>query len=160
MKIVFNDASEMTVQAVSPDADGYLKIRIIAIPREEILAIFRDAEKTCKMVVKENRESTTYEKYGYESLTEYDGTIYEVTMVQAEKSIAELIEGQAAEIALLKKQLAEKTKDIEAAKKQVADHADAISETQKMTTDNADEITSTQEALCEVYEMIEGLVNA
>lgn len=132
MKIVFNDASEMTVQAVSPDADGYLKIRIIAIPREEILAIFRDAEKTCKMVVKENRESTTYEKYGYESLTEYDGTIYEVTMVQAEKSIAELI----------------------------ADHADAISETQKMTTDNADEITSTQEALCEVYEMIEGLVNA
>lgn len=132
MKIVFNDASEMTVQAVSPDADGYLKIRIIAIPREEILAIFRDAEKTCKMVVKENRESTTYEKYGYESLTEYDGTIYEVTMVQAEKSIAELIE----------------------------EHADAISETQKMTTDNADEITSTQEALCEVYEMIEGLVNA
>lgn len=116
MKIVFNDSSDITVQSVA-GSGGYLKIKIIAVPREEILSVFKDQEKTCKMIVKEDRTSTAYERYKYQSLTEYDGAIYEVTMVQEGKSVEEIVAA------------------------------------------NTEEITATQEALCEVYEMIEGMVS-
>lgn len=117
MKLIFNDSTEITVQSVEASG-GYLSIKIIAMERENILDLFKDTEKTSRMIAKDNRESTTYERFNYKALTEYDGAIYEVRMVQEGKSVEELI------------------------------------------SENSDEITAAQEALCEVYEMIEGLVNA
>mgnify|MGYP004625191507 FL=1 len=116
MKLVFNDSTEITIQSAN-ESSGYLKVKIIAMTRENILALFKDEEKVSRMIVKENRDSTVYERYKYESLREWDGGIYEVSMVQEGKSLDERV------------------------------------------TSTEDELTSTQEALCEVYEMIEGLVN-
>ena len=116
MKLVFNDSTEITIQSAN-ESSGYLKVKIISMTRENILALFKDEEKVSRMIVKENRDSTVYERYKYESLREWDGGIYEVSMVQEGKSLDERV------------------------------------------TSTEDELTSTQEALCEVYEMIEGLVN-
>ena len=117
MKLIFNDSTEITIQSAD-ESSGYLKIKIIAMTRENILDLFKDAEKVSRMIAKENRDSIVYDRYKYESLREWDGGIYEVSMTQEGKSLDERI------------------------------------------TSNEDELTSTQEALCEVYEMIEGLVKA
>lgn len=117
MKLIFNDSTEITIQSAN-ESSGYLKIKIIAMTRENILALFKDEEKVSRMIAKENRDSIVYERYKYESLREWDGGIYEVSMAQEGKSLDERI------------------------------------------TSTEDELTSTQEALCEVYEMVEGLVNA
>lgn len=117
MKLIFNDSTEITIQSAN-ESSGYLKIKIIAMTRENILALFKDEEKVSRMIAKENRDSIVYERYKYESLREWDGDIYEVSMTQEGKSLDERI------------------------------------------TSTEDELTSTQEALCEVYEMVEGLVNA
>lgn len=117
MKLIFNDSTEITIQSAN-ESSGYLKIKIIAMTRENILALFKDKEKVSRMIAKENRDSIVYDRYKYESLREWDGGIYEVSMTQEGKSLGERI------------------------------------------TSTEDELTSTQEALCEVYEMIEGLVKA
>ena len=117
MKLIFNDSTEITIQSAN-ESSGYLKIKIIAMTRENILALFKDEEKVSRMIAKENRDSIVYDRYKYESLREWDGGIYEVSMTQEGKSLGERI------------------------------------------TSTEDELTSTQEALCEVYEMIEGLVKA
>lgn len=117
MKLIFNDSTEITIQSAN-ESSGYLKIKIIAMTRENILALFKDEEKVSRMIAKENRDSIVYERYKYESLREWDGGIYEVSMTQEGKSLGERI------------------------------------------TSTEGELTSTQEALCEVYEMIEGLVKA
>lgn len=90
MKLTFNDATEITIQSAN-ESSGYLKIKIIAMTRENILALFKDDEKVSRMIVKENRDSTVYERYKYESLREWDGGIYEVSMTQRGKSLDERI---------------------------------------------------------------------
>lgn len=69
MKIVFNDATELTVQSAEIRPDGGLLIKTISATEEELRSMFQDGMKTKKMIIKE-RESTigTYENY-----TELDG---------------------------------------------------------------------------------------
>lgn len=69
MKIVFNDATELTVQSAEIRPDGGLLIKTISATEEELRSMFQDGMKTKKMIIK-GRESTigTYENY-----TELDG---------------------------------------------------------------------------------------
>ena len=69
MKIVFNDATELTVQSAEIRPDGGLLSKTISATEEELRSMFQDGMKTKKMIIKE-RESTigTYENY-----TELDG---------------------------------------------------------------------------------------
>lgn len=54
MKLIFNDSTEITIQSAN-ESSGYLKIKIIAMTRENILALFKDEEKVSRMIAKENR---------------------------------------------------------------------------------------------------------
>lgn len=47
--------------------------------------------KSAEWIAKENRDSIVYERYKYESLREWDGGIYEVSMTQEGKSLGERI---------------------------------------------------------------------
>lgn len=69
MKIVFNDATELTVQSAEIRPDGGLLIKTISASEEDLKTMFSDQTKTKKMVVKE-RESTLEE---YENYTELEG---------------------------------------------------------------------------------------
>lgn len=91
MKLIFNDSEEIIIQSASV-TESYLQIKIIAMTRENILTLFKDTEKTSRMVVKDIQDSTTYERYRYRSLTEYDGGIYEVTMIQEGQSLEERLD--------------------------------------------------------------------
>lgn len=91
MKLIFNDSEEIIIQSASV-TESYLQIKIIVMARENILALSKDTEKTRRMVVKDIQDSTTYERYRYRSLTEYDGGIYEVTMIQEGQSPEERLD--------------------------------------------------------------------
>lgn len=91
MKLIFNDASEITIQQAM-ESVGYLKIKLIGQTRQAILDMFQDQTKTAVLKVKENRETQTYERYtNYVSLTEYPGVIYEVCLAQEGRSTDEVI---------------------------------------------------------------------
>ena len=69
MKLIFNDATELTIQSAEIRPDGSLMIKTISDTEENLKTIFQDGFKTKKMIIKE-RESAigTYENY-----TELDG---------------------------------------------------------------------------------------
>ena len=56
MKIIFNDATELTIQSAEIRMDGSLLIKSISATEEELRTIFSDSFKLQKMTVKE-RES-------------------------------------------------------------------------------------------------------
>ena len=64
MKLIFNDATELTIQSAEIRPDGSLMIKTISDTEENLKTIFQDGFKTKKMIIKE-RESTigTYENY-------------------------------------------------------------------------------------------------
>ena len=66
MKIIFNDATELTIQSASIRAYGSLLIKTISATEEELRTMFQDKFKTQKMTVTE-RESTIaeYEIHGW-----------------------------------------------------------------------------------------------
>ena len=92
MKLIFNDASEMVVQTASV-GNGTLTCRIIAMTREEILAYAKEKELTKRIQIVDGRDSVeTLENYKFGSLTEYEGAMYELQLVQDGKSTVERLE--------------------------------------------------------------------
>lgn len=93
MKIVFNDATELTAQSASIRADGSLLIKTISATEEELRSMFQDEFKTKKMIIKE-RESTigTYENYTeLEGIMKYTAGILGVVLHKVGKSQLERI---------------------------------------------------------------------
>lgn len=87
MKIIFNDATEITVQTVKPYGD-YLNILTVGNTPEQLRVLFEDTGRTAKMIVQE-RGQTIAEYEGYTAFyrTEiYTGQIYGVTMYRPEKT--------------------------------------------------------------------------
>lgn len=85
--IVFNDATEVSVQDVKCHGD-YLMIKSLVAPAQ-LRALFEDPVKTKKMQVKEKGQivSPPYEGYTqFYSTEEYTGQIYGVTMYRPERT--------------------------------------------------------------------------
>lgn len=105
MKIVFNDATELTVQSAEIRPDGGLLIKTISATEENLKTIFQDQTKTKKMAVKE-RESTIgeYENYtNMDAIVKYTAGILGVILYKAGETPAEKMEALAAENSELKK---------------------------------------------------------
>lgn len=71
MKIIFNDATELTIQSAEIRTDGSLLIKTISATEDELRTVFSDCFKLQKMTVKE-RESTIAE---YENYTEFNAIV-------------------------------------------------------------------------------------
>lgn len=87
MKIVFNDAAEITAQQVEPHGD-YLRILTVGNTPEQLKVLFTDSSRTSKMIVQERGQTiATYEGYTAFYRTEiYTGQIYGVMMYKPEKT--------------------------------------------------------------------------
>lgn len=87
MKIVFNDATEITAQQVEPHGD-YLRILTVWNTPEQLKVLFTDSSRTSKMIVQERGQTiATYEGYTAFYRTEiYTGQIYGVMMYKPEKT--------------------------------------------------------------------------
>ena len=63
MKIIFNDATEITVQQVEPNGD-YLRILTVGNTPEQLKVLFTDTSRTSKMIVQERGQTiATYDRY-------------------------------------------------------------------------------------------------
>jgi hypothetical protein len=105
LKIIFNDATELTIQSASIRADGGLLIKTISATEEELRSMFQDEFKTKKMTVTE-RESTvaTYENYtNMDAIVKYTAGITGVILYKVGETPAEKTEALASENAELKK---------------------------------------------------------
>lgn len=105
MKIIFNDATELTIQSASIRAYGGLLIKTISATEEELRSMFQDEFKTKKMTVTE-RESTvaTYENYtNMDAIVKYTAGITGVILYKIGETPAEKTEALASENAELKK---------------------------------------------------------
>ena len=105
MKIIFNDATELTIQSASIRAYGSLLIKTISATEEELRTMFQDEFKTKKMIVTE-RESTvaTYENYtNMDAIVKYTAGITGVILYKVGETQAEKTEALASEDAGLKK---------------------------------------------------------
>ena len=87
MKIIFNDATELNVQAVKLE-DGYLKILTVGNTPEQLRVLFSDAVRTQKMIVQERGQTVaTYEGYtAYKWAEVRPGKIYAAAMYKPEKT--------------------------------------------------------------------------
>ena len=88
MKLIFNDATELTIQSATIRTDGSLLIKTISATEEELRTMFQDKFKTQKMTVTE-RESTvaTYENYtNLNALVKYIGGILGVVIYREKES--------------------------------------------------------------------------
>ena len=85
MKIVFNDATEITVQQVEPNGD-YLRVLTVGNTPEQLKVLFTDSSRTSRMIVQERGQTiATYEGYTAFYRTEiYTGKIYGVVMYKQE----------------------------------------------------------------------------
>lgn len=85
MKIIFNDATEVTVQQVETHGD-YLRILTVGNTPEQLKVLFTDASRTAHMIVQERGQTVaTYEGYTAFYRTEiYTGKIYGVVMYKQE----------------------------------------------------------------------------
>lgn len=99
MKIIFNDATEITVQNVESHGD-YLRILTVGNTPEQLKVLFMDKSRTARMIVEE-RGQRGEPLVGYTSLyrtEEYTGKIYGVVMYRPEKTPEAQAEVQAAAI--------------------------------------------------------------
>ena len=85
MKIIFNDATEITVQQVKIFGD-YLQILTVGNTPEQLKVLFTDTSRTVRMIVQERGQTiATYEGYTAFYRTEiYTGKIYGVVMYKQE----------------------------------------------------------------------------
>ena len=85
MKLIFNDATEITVQQVEPRGD-YLQILVVGTTPEQLKVLFTDSSRTARMTVQERGQTVaTYEGYTAFYRTEiYTGQIYGVMMYKQE----------------------------------------------------------------------------
>ena len=87
MKIIFNDATEITVQQVEPQGD-YLRVLTVGNTPEQLKVLFTDSSRTARIIVQERGQTiTTYEGYTVFYRTEiYTGKIYGIVMYKPEKT--------------------------------------------------------------------------
>lgn len=88
LKLIFNDATELTIQSATIRTDGSLLIKSISATEEELRTMFQDEFKTQKMVVTE-RESTLGEYENYTDLNavvKYTAGILGVVMYREKES--------------------------------------------------------------------------
>lgn len=87
MKLIFNDATEITVQQVELRGD-YLRILVVGTTPEQLKVLFTDTSRTARMTVQERGQTVaTYEGYTAFYRTEiYTGKIYGVVMYKPEKT--------------------------------------------------------------------------
>lgn len=85
MKLIFNDATEITVQQVEPRGD-YLRVLAVGTTPEQLKVLFTDTSRTALMTVQERGQTiATYEGYTAFYRTEiYTGQIYGVMMYKQE----------------------------------------------------------------------------
>ena len=85
MKLIFNDATEITVQQVEPRGDC-LRILVVGTTPEQLKVLFTDTSRTALMTVQERGQTiATYEGYTAFYRTEiYTGKIYGVVMYKQE----------------------------------------------------------------------------
>ena len=85
MKIIFNDATEITVQQVEPQGD-YLRVLTVGNTPEQLKVLFTDSSRTSRMIVQERGQTLAiYEGYTAFYRTEiYTGQIYGVMMYKQE----------------------------------------------------------------------------
>ena len=105
MKIIFNDAAELTIQSADIRSDGGLLIKTISASEEDLKTMFSDQTKTKKMVVKE-RESTLseYENYtNIDAIVKYTAGITGVILYKVGETPVEQMEALKNENAELKK---------------------------------------------------------
>ena len=94
MKIIFNDATELTIQSAEIRTDGSLLIKSISGTEDELRTIFSDSFRTQKMVATE-RESTLGEYENYTDLNavvKYTAGILGVVMYKVGQTPTEQIE--------------------------------------------------------------------
>ena len=87
MKIIFGDATELTVQAVQPEGD-YLRILTVGNTPEQLRVLFSDTVRTQKMTVQERGQTVaTYEGYtSYQWAEVRPGQIYAAVLYRPEKT--------------------------------------------------------------------------
>lgn len=87
MKVIFNDATEITVQQVESRGD-YLRVLTVGNTPEQLKVLFTDSSRTSRMIVQERGQTiATYEGYTAFYRTEiYTGKIYGVVMYKPEKT--------------------------------------------------------------------------
>lgn len=85
MKLIFNDATEITVQQVEPHGD-YLRVLTVGNTPEQLKVLFTDSSRTARMIVQERGQTVAaYEGYTAFYRTEiYTGQIYGVMMYKQE----------------------------------------------------------------------------
>ena len=94
MKLIFNDATELTIQSAEIRPDGSLLIKTISATEEELRSMFQDEFKTKKMIATE-RESTLgeYENYtNMDAIVKYTAGILGVVLHKVGKSQLERID--------------------------------------------------------------------
>ena len=89
MKIIFGDATEITVQQVQGYGD-YLKVLTVGNTPEQLRVLFSDEVRTQKMTVQERGQTVAvYEGYtSYQWAEIHTGQIYAVVMYKPEKTPA------------------------------------------------------------------------
>lgn len=85
MKLIFNDATEVSVQQVEPHGD-YLRVLTVGNTPDQLKVLFTDSSRTARMIVQERGQTVaTYEGYTAFYRTEiYTGQIYGVMMYKQE----------------------------------------------------------------------------
>ena len=104
MKLIFNDATELTIQSAEIRPDWSLMIKTISDTEENLKTIFQDGFKTKKMIIKE-RESTigTYENYTeLEGIMKYTAGILGVVLYKSDETPEDKLEALKKENAELK----------------------------------------------------------
>lgn len=104
MKLIFNDATELTIQSAEIRPDGSLMIKTISDTEENLKTIFQDGFKTKKMIIKE-REYTigTYENYTeLEGIMKYTAGILGVVLYKSDETPEDKLEALKKENAELK----------------------------------------------------------
>lgn len=115
MKLIFNDATELTIQSTELQPDGGLLIKTISDTEENLKTMFQDQIKTKNMVVKE-RESALgeYENYTQlDAVVKYTAGILGVILYKVGETPAEKMDSLAKENAELKKENAEMKETID-----------------------------------------------
>lgn len=108
MKIIFNDATEISVQQVETHGD-YLRVLTVGNTPEQLKVLFMDKSRTASMIVEE-RGQRGEPLVGYTSFyrtEEYTGKIYGVVMYKPEKTPEAQAEVQVAAIQVVQMQAQE-----------------------------------------------------
>lgn len=88
MKLIFNDATELTIQSASTWPDGSLLIKTISATEDELRNTFQDEFRTKKIIIME-RESAVVEYENYtnlNALVKYTGGILGVVLYKEKES--------------------------------------------------------------------------